>query len=428
MDMNDLVLVSVDDHLVEPPDMFDNHIPAKYADDVPKLVQRADGTDAWVFEGQEATNVGLNAVAGRPPDEYGAEPTKLAEIREGCYDIHERIRDMNANGVAAALNFPSYPQFCGQYFARAKDKDLGLAVLRAYNDWHIDEWCGAYPGRMIPQALPPIWDPELMAAEVRRVSAKGCHAVTFSENPTKLNYPSLHDTHWDPFWKACSDTNTVVNLHIGSSSSVVITSIDAPVDVMVTLQPMSIVQAAADLIWSPMLKKFPDLTFALSEGGIGWVPYFLERIDRVYRMHRAWTHQNFGDKLPSEVFLDRIALCFIDDGFGIRTRDQLNLDMLNWECDYPHSDSTWPVAPETLAVHLDGVPDAEIDKITHQNALRLYSFDMFGKLPKAEVTVEALRAQATDVDLGYRSSERLKKTGTDTVTVMDLARQLPTSS
>ncbi|WP_040820070.1 amidohydrolase family protein [Nocardia jiangxiensis] len=428
MDMNDLVLVSVDDHLVEPPDMFDNHIPAKYADDVPKLVQRADGTDAWVFEGQEATNVGLNAVAGRPPDEYGAEPTKLAEIREGCYDIHERIRDMNANGVAAALNFPSYPQFCGQYFARAKDKDLGLAVLRAYNDWHIDEWCGAYPGRMIPQALPPIWDPELMAAEVRRVAAKGCHAVTFSENPTKLNYPSLHDAHWDPFWKACSDTNTVANLHIGSSSSVVITSIDAPVDVMVTLQPMSIVQAAADLIWSPMLKKFPDLTFALSEGGIGWVPYFLERIDRVYRMHRAWTHQNFGDKLPSEVFLDRIALCFIDDGFGIRTRDKLNLDMLNWECDYPHSDSTWPVAPETLAIHLDGVPDAEIDKITHQNALRLYSFDMFGQLPKAEVTVGALRAQATDVDLGYRSSERLKKTGTDTVTVMDLARQLPTSS
>lgn len=428
MDMNDLVLVSVDDHLVEPPDMFEGHIPAKYKDDVPKLIQRPDRTDAWVFEGQEATNVGLNAVAGRPPDEYGAEPTKLSEIRDGCYNIHERIRDMNANGVAAALNFPSYPQFCGQYFARAQDKDLGLAVLRAYNDWHIDEWCGAYPGRMIPQSLPPIWDPELMGQEVRRTAAKGCHAVTFSENPTKLNYPSLHDPHWDPFWQACSDTNTVVNLHIGSSSSVVITSVDAPVDVMVTLQPMSIVQAAADLVWSPMLRKFPDLTFALSEGGIGWVPYFLERIDRVYKMHRAWTHQDFGDKLPSEVFLDRIALCFIDDEFGVANRDKLNLDMVNWECDYPHSDSTWPVAPETLAIYLDGVPDDQIDKITHQNALRLYSFDMFAQLPKRDVTVGALRAQATDVDLGYRSSARLKKTGTDTVTVLDLARQLPTSS
>ena len=170
MDMNDLVLVSVDDHLVEPPGLFDKHIPAKYKDDVPKLIQREDGTDAWVFEGQEATNVGLNAVAGRPPDEYGAEPTKLSEIREGCYDVDERIRDMNANGVAAAMNFPSFPQFCGQYFARAQDKDLGLAVLRAYNDWHIDEWCGAYPGRMIPQSLPPDLGP---AAHGRRGPARG---------------------------------------------------------------------------------------------------------------------------------------------------------------------------------------------------------------------------------------------------------------
>ncbi|MBO0854223.1 MAG: amidohydrolase [Nocardia sp.] len=428
MDMNDLVLVSVDDHLVEPPDLFDQHIPAKYADDVPKLIQRADGTDAWVFEGQEATNVGLNAVAGRPPDEYGAEPTKLSEIREGCYDVHQRIRDMNANGVAAALNFPSFPQFCGQYFARAKDKDLGLAVLRAYNDWHIDEWCGTYPGRMIPQALPPIWDPQLMAEEVHRVAKKGCHAVSFSENPTKIDYPSLHDPHWDPFWQACCDENTVVNLHIGSSSSVVITSVDAPIDVMITLQPINIVQAAADLIWSPAVRKFPDLRFALSEGGIGWVPYFLERIDRVYKMHKAWTHQDFGGKLPSEVFLERVALCFIDDAFGVEARDHLNLDMVNWECDYPHSDSTWPLAPESLHSYLEGVPDSDIDKITHENALRLYSFDMFGKADKRDLTVGALRAQAGDVDLGYRSSARLKKTGSDTVTVMDLARQLPAAA
>jgi hypothetical protein len=188
---------------------------------------------------------------------------------------------------------------------------------------------------------------------------------------------------------------------------------------------MSIVQAAADLIWSPTLRRFPDLTFALSEGGIGWVPYFLERVDRVYKMHRAWTHQDFGDKLPSEVFLDRIALCFIDDEFGIENRHKLNLDMVAWECDYPHSDSTWPLAPESLAGYLGDVPDAQIQKITHQNAMRLYSFDMFAQIPREQLTVGALRAQAADVDLGYRSSARLKKTGTDTVTVLDLAQKLP---
>ncbi|MEZ5143460.1 MAG: amidohydrolase family protein [Acidimicrobiales bacterium] len=425
MNIDDLILVSVDDHVVEPPDMFEGHIPDRYRDLVPKLVDRDDGTNAWVFEGQEATNVGLNAVAGRPPDEYGVEPTKLSEIRPGCYDIHERIRDMNVNGVLASMNFPSYPQFCGQYFARAEDKDLGLAVLRAYNDWHIDEWCGTYPGRMIPLALPPIWDPQLMADEVRRVAAKGCHAVTFSENPEKLGYPSLHNEHWDPFWTACSDTDTIVCLHIGSSSQVVVTSIEAPIDTLITLQPMNIVQAAADLVWSPVLRRFPDLTFALSEGGIGWIPYFLERIDRVYTMHRSWTKQDFGDRLPSEVFLERIVTCFITDTFGVESREKLNVDMITWECDYPHSDSTWPLGPESLAEALAGVSDADVAKISHENALRIFSFDPFTHVPKDQATVGALRAQAADVDLGYRSSERLKKTGTDTVSVLDLAATIP---
>ena len=427
MNTNDLILVSVDDHVVEPPDMFDGRIPAKYRDRAPKVVTKDDGTDAWVFEGQEATNVGLNAVAGRPPDEYGVEPTRFTEMRPGCFDINERIQDMNAGGVLASMNFPSYPQFCGQYFARAEDKDLALAVLQAYNDWHVDGWCGAYPGRMMPLAIPPIWDVDAMAAEVRRMSAKGCHAVTFSENPEKLGYPSFHNDHWDPFWKACSDENTVVCLHIGSSSQVTITSLEAPIDTMITLQPINIVQAAADLLWSPVLRKFPQLTVALSEGGIGWIPYFLERVDSVYKHHRFWTHQDFGGKLPSEIFKERIVTCFIQDAFGVESRHKLNLDMVTWECDYPHSDSIWPTAPESLAEALTGVPDDEAAKITYQNALRIFSFDPFAHIPKEQATVGALRAQATDVDLGYRSSARLKKEGTDTVSVLTLASRLPST-
>jgi predicted TIM-barrel fold metal-dependent hydrolase len=187
------------------------------------------------------------------------------------------------------------------------------------------------------------------------------------------------------------------------------------------------VQAAADLLWSPVLRKFPELTVALSEGGIGWIPYFLERVDRVYKMHRAWTHQDFGDKLPSEVFLERIVTCFIDDAFGVASRHQLNLDMITWECDYPHSDSTWPAAPETVGAYLDGVPGREVAKITHENALRIFSFDAFGHVPKQDATVSALRAQATDVDLGYRSSARLKKEGTEPVSVLSLASQVPSA-
>jgi len=202
MKIEDMVLVSVDDHVVEPPHVFEGRLPAKYADLAPKFVTRADGTNAWVYEGQEIGNVALNAVAGRPPEEYGMEPTSFAELRAGCYDIDERVKDMDANGVLGSLCFPSFPQFCGQLFARTEDKDVALAMVRAYNDWHIEDWCGSHPGRFIPCSLPAIWDPQVLADEVRRTARMGAHAVTFSENPSKLGWPSFHSDHWDPFWRA----------------------------------------------------------------------------------------------------------------------------------------------------------------------------------------------------------------------------------
>jgi hypothetical protein len=82
--------------------------------------------------------VALNAVSGRPPEEYGMEPTSFTELRAGCYDIDERVKDMDANGVLGSLCFPSFPPFCGQLFARTEDKDVALAMVQAHNDWHID--------------------------------------------------------------------------------------------------------------------------------------------------------------------------------------------------------------------------------------------------------------------------------------------------
>ena len=317
MRTEDMILVSVDDHVIEPRGMFDGLLPAKYQDKAPKLVRQDDGTDVWLYDGNQIPNVGLNAVVGRPPEEYGIEPTSLEDMRVGCYDVHERVRDMSVNGVLGSMCFPSFPQFCGQLFARREDKDEARAMVQAYNDWHIDRWCGAEPGRFIPLSIPVIWDPELGAEEVHRVAKKGCHAVTFSENPEKLGWPSLHNDHWDPFWTACADEGTVVCMHLGSSSQILMTSVEAPIDVMISLQPINMVQAAADLIWSPILRKYKDLHFALSEGGIGWIPYALERIDYVYEHHRRWTGQDFGDQLPSQVFKDRVITCFIDDAFGV---------------------------------------------------------------------------------------------------------------
>jgi hypothetical protein len=159
-------------------------------------------------------------------------------------------------------------------------------------------------------------------------------------------------------------------------------------------------------MWSPVLRKFPDLRIALSEGGIGWIPYFLERLDWIYTRHHAWTGQDFGSRLPSEVFRERIVTCFIDDPTGIVIRDRIGVETICWECDYPHSDSTWPTSPEFLMKSLDGVPDTDIDAMTHLNAMRHFRFDPFAVRAREECTVGALRAGATDVDTAPRSAAR----------------------
>ncbi|HEX6567735.1 MAG TPA: amidohydrolase family protein, partial [Acidimicrobiales bacterium] len=398
MDANDMIMVSVDDHLVEPPDLFEKHLPASYAgrDAAPRVHRRRDGSDVWMFNGQKIPNVGLNAVAGRPKDEYGIEPTAFDEMRPGCWNVHDRIRDMNAGGVLGSMCFPSFPGFSGRVFSAVDDKDFALAVLRAYNDWHVDEWCGAYPGRFIPMGLVPLWDADLAGEEVRRLARKGVHSITFTENPATLGYDSFHQASWDPLWAACSDEGVVLSIHLGSSGRLAVTAPDAPIDVMITLQPMNICQAAADLLWSRIPKHFPDLRIALSEGGTGWIPYFLDRLDRTYDMHHRWTGQDFGDRLPSDVFRHHFLTCFIADPVGVRLRHMIGVDNIAWECDYPHSDSSWPSAPEELAdmLAVDAVPDDEVDRITHENAMRWYSFDPFAHRDRSACTVGALRAEA----------------------------------
>jgi predicted TIM-barrel fold metal-dependent hydrolase len=225
LEADDLILISVDDHLIEPPDLFVNHLDRKYLDRAPKLVRNEAGNDVWKFGDLVMETAALNAVAGRPKEEYGMEPQSLDEVRPGCYDAGERVKDMDAGGVLASMNFPSFPTFTARTLL-CDDLDLSNALVRAYNDFTIDEWSGGHPGRFIPMAVPLIWDPQLTADEVRRCAAKGCHSLSFTENPAALGYPSFHDDYWDPVWEACVDTATVLSIHLGSSGRLSVPAAD----------------------------------------------------------------------------------------------------------------------------------------------------------------------------------------------------------
>lgn len=403
MNVEDLIIVSVDDHVIEPPNMFDQHLPADLKDKAPKLLTNPDGSNCWVYEGRKVANVGLNAVVGRPPEEYGCEPTAYDQMREGVYRIDKRIEDMNVNGILGSICFGTFVGFDGGFFLGAKDKKLTNRIIQAYNDWHIDEWAGAAPGRFIPMALVPMWDVNLVVDEIKRVVAKGCHSITFPDNPAMKGLPSLHDEYWEPLWKVCAENEVVINCHIGTGAVPPHSSLETPIEAWITTFPMTIANSAADWLYLQAFERYPTLKIALSEGGIGWIPYFLERADFTHKHHSAWTNVDLKGKLPSDIFREHFLTCFIDDKFGLKNRDDVGIDIICYECDYPHSDSVWPRAPEVLFESLKGMKKEEIDKVTHLNAMRSYNYDPFSVLGRENCTVGALRKLATHVDTTPKS-------------------------
>ena len=405
MKMNDMVIVSVDDHVVEPPTMFDKHLTGDALATAPKFRTSQDGINFWDYQGLKRYNIGLNAVVGRVPEEYGAEPTALSQLRKGTYDVHARIDDMNVAGIAASLNFASFVGFDCSLFHAAPDKAKSLVHLRAYNDWHIDEWCGAYPGRFIPCVMLPTWDMDATAAEIKRLAAKGCHTVSISENPTKLGLPSIHTSYWEPMWKAIADNDMTICLHIGAGNPAPHASMDTPIGAWLTTVQMAISTGAADWLFLEALERYPTMRLALSEGSIGWVPYFLERADFANERHKAWTHSRFQNRKPSDTFKEHFLTCFIDDAFGLQNLQYIGEDMVAYEMDYPHSDCVWPDVAGRLYDSVKHLTDAQIDKVTHRNAMRFFRFDPFKHHNREALTVGSLqaKAKAANIDITLRS-------------------------
>jgi hypothetical protein len=253
-------IISVDDHVVEPAHVWQSWLPKKYRERGPRVERKRWGAfkhragaryemhedpeglwgDAWYYEDrliyvhkrfvaipQSATTEGPSGIEF---DRSHMQMTAVTydEMRDGCYDRDARIKDMELNWVDGSLPFPTFPRFCGQTFYEGEDKELGLACVRAYNDWMVDEWCGPSKGYNVPLCLIPLWDVELAAAETKRNADRGVRAICFSELPHHLKLPTIHSGYWDPLFQVCNDTGVTVCMHIGSSSTNPAASPDAP--------------------------------------------------------------------------------------------------------------------------------------------------------------------------------------------------------
>jgi predicted TIM-barrel fold metal-dependent hydrolase len=333
--------------------------------------------DCWIYEDLVYINKRHVAAVGFDRDDMEMVPITYEEMRPGCYDPNARLADMDINHVEASLSFPTFPRFCGQTFSEGKDKDLGLACVQSYNDWMIEEWCGDSHGRLIPLTIIPLWDVDLAVAEIERCVAKGSRAVCFSEIPPHLGLPSIHSGYWDPFFAVCQATDTVVNMHIGSSSRMPATSADAPVAVAATLSFGNAMASMADFLFSGVLVRYPRLTLAYSEGQMGWVPYILERADDVWREHRAWGGvKDIVPEPPSSYYYRNMYACFFRDRHGLDSLDKVGENNVTFETDYPHTDSTWPHTEQIALEMMGHLPADTVRKIVRGNAIRMLGLDL----------------------------------------------------
>jgi predicted TIM-barrel fold metal-dependent hydrolase len=373
----DYTIVSVDDHLVEPPDTFVGRMPAKFAAEGPRVVEQEDGSEVWLMEGRVIPNAGTNAVAGRPPSEYSNEPTRFEHMRKGAWDVHARVSDMDIAGVWASLCFPSMVAgFAGARFAETKDPELGLAAMRAWNEWHLEAWVGAYPERFIPQQVTWLKDVEIAAAEVRRNAELGFKSLSFPEMPEKLKLPSIHTGYWDPLFKACEETGTTLSLHVGSASAVTTSGGASDEPVVTSLFFVGSIITTSDWLFSKVPVRFPKLKIAISEGGVGWVPALMDRIEHCFRYRDftgGWTDEELH---PNEVLKRNFWFCALDDAAGFEMLERIGEDRVTVECDFPHADSTWPDTQQFMKRQLGFLPEPTIDKLTWKNACELYSFEL----------------------------------------------------
>jgi predicted TIM-barrel fold metal-dependent hydrolase len=398
-------IISVDDHVTEPPDLWTSRLPNRLKDRAPqvkrdRILLSTDARDAtidigalegrvgdyWIYDGKPFRGgllVPASHAVGFEDKKLGNFAMTYDEIHPGAWKQDVRLADMTSNHVEASVCFcNAVSGYCGQLYLKQADKEFALLCIQAYNDWMIDEWCaGAGRARLIPLILVPLWDPALAAGEVRRCAAKSAIAASFCENPHELGLATIYSGSWDPFFQACEETGSNISMHIGSSNKIPRTSPDAPYMMTSIIMFIDSMTSALDYLLAGVFMRFPKLKICYSEGQIGWLPYAIRRADKVWA---AKDKEGKGYKRtpnpPSSYVKGHIYGCIFDDDTALICRDLIGMGQIMMEVDYPHSACSFPNVVEvaTGLANTAGLNDEERYRFFRGNAIEAYGLQRLG--------------------------------------------------
>ena len=372
--MDELLVISSDSHVFEPPGLWSERIDAEFRERAPRM-QRVGEVDHLVVEkDQMIAGIGLISNAGarfENPEQISAHG-RFEDVHVGGYDPAQHIRDMKIDGVSGELLYPSQ----GLFYFKVADSRLMSAIFRAYNDW-LAEFCSADNDRLKGVAMINLDDVAEGVTELERAARLGMAGAMITEYPQE--HRRYDNPEYEPFWAAAQDLNLPVSLHTatrreGRSRGAGATSVrDASGRATKVFYPAT---SICDIIFSGVFERYPNLKLAIVEFELSWVPYLLDSMDYTYVERQEEAYYRFkGDARPSDFFHNNVYLSFQEDAVGIRLRDIIGVDRLMWGSDYPHSESTFPRSREVLSEILEGVPVAEQASIVGGAAAGLYGFD-----------------------------------------------------
>lgn len=365
-------IIDADQHVIEPPDLWERCLPSSYRERAPRLGKDEDGGDAWIFDG-EAEPLGLVTIVGKPYTEFRWTGVRYADVDPGCWEPRRRLELMDMDGIDATLLYP--PQRTMRYFMTSDDREFHLAGIQAFNDWLVRDFCGVAPDRLGAIAQIPNAGIDAGVAELRRAKKQGARGVTITTWPAGTGTLGSAD---DPFWAAAEEAELSVSIHISLVAPAAPAARAPKQGASRKLWGLATTMASmptiiAQMIFAGVFDRFPRLKLVANEVGGGWVPSLLQDLDDRYWRNRWWTGVSL-DAMPSDYFRRNWYVGFIRDPYGVRNRDDVGVDNMLWASDFPHHINDWPYSRRVIAEMSLGVPDADRRKLFCENAGRLYGF------------------------------------------------------